>query len=379
MTNTPPDNHIDTSALTTADSGIVNTSNPVMPRSNVSKAKKQAVYQTVYSPDHCEQTEFLPGNNNTLYRTDDPLKQPALPRSAANGEINWLHFVGITNAELLKHLLMPYGIHELVIEDILSKHQRPKVDDYGHYIFIAARVYEYSNSKLQSDQIYLILSEDFVFTFQQNPLGLFSSIREQMANANYDLRHKNAAFLAYRCIDRLIDDYFITIDQYDKQVETIDKILFADTAKNSDILSKIHRLKRDAVRLRRTLEPLRDALAQLVHGDSSIFHGESHIYLRDAYDHTLQLIESLNASRDMVMSMMDIHLSFQSNRLNLQMRVLTVITIIFMPLTLLTGIYGMNFEYMPELHWHYGYFMVLFIMAVVIVSLLIFFYRRKWL
>ena len=150
--------------------------------------------------------------------------------------------------------------------------------------------------------------------------------------------------------------------------------------KTATFSAKSHRLKRDAVRLRRTLLPLRDVFYQLaVRGDFAIFEGESTVYLRDVYDHNMQLLESLDASRDMVLSMMDIYLSFQSNRMNQQMRVLTVITIIFMPLTVITGIYGMNFDNMPELHWHYGYFMVLGLMLCIIVGLLIFFSRRKWL
>ena len=190
--------------------------------------------------------------------------------------------------------------------------------------------------------------------------------------------NKNTAFLAYCLLDRIVDDYFIVLEEYNNRVEVIDKSLFKN--ENSDILSKIHRLKRDAVRLRRTLLPLRDVFYQLaVRGDFAIFKGESTVYLRDVYDHNMQLIESLDASRDMVLSMMDIYLSFQSNRMNQQMRVLTVITIIFMPLTVITGIYGMNFDNMPELHWHYGYFMVLGVMLCIIIGLLIFFSRRKWL
>lgn len=190
--------------------------------------------------------------------------------------------------------------------------------------------------------------------------------------------NKNTAFLAYCLLDRIVDDYFIVLESYNNRVEVIDKSLFKN--ENSDILSKIHRLKRDAVRLRRTLLPLRDVFYQLaVRGDFAIFKGESTVYLRDVYDHNMQLIESLDASRDMVLSMMDIYLSFQSNRMNQQMRVLTVITIIFMPLTVITGIYGMNFDNMPELHWHYGYFMVLGMMLCIIIGLLIFFSRRKWL
>lgn len=339
------------------------------PRSNVAGAPKTAIHQTLYKGDRFRQYDY-------------PLNKKKLPKiQAADGdEINWLHFVGLNHPDLLKHSLEPFGIHELVIEDILSRKQRPKIEDYGHYIFIATQVFHYnSNGKLNSDQVYLVIGKNFVLSFQQKPLGLFSHFRQIMGSNPHNVLNKNASFLAYCLLDRIVDDYFIVLDDYNNRVESIDKALFKDD-NGDDILSRIHRLKRDAVRLRRTLMPMRDVFYQLaVRGDFAIFEGESTVYLRDVYDHNMQLIESLDASRDMVVSMMDVYLSFQSNRMNQQMRVLTVITIIFMPLTVLTGIYGMNFEYMPELHWRYGYFGVLALMAVIIVGLLVFFYRRKWL
>ena len=167
------------------------------------------------------------------------------------------------------------------------------------------------------------------------------------------------------------------LDHYNTRVENLDKQLFA--ADNDELLVSIHKLKRDAMRLRRALLPQREVLHQLVRGDFPLFGKDAHVYLRDVYDHSQQLIESLDGARDMVVSMMDVHLSYQSNRLNQQMRVLTVITILFMPLTVITGIYGMNFDHMPELHWRYGYFMVLGLMATIIISLLTYFHRRRWL
>lgn len=338
-----------------------------MQRSNTDNAPRSAIHQTLYSTDTFVQHDYLAGKN---------LPDIIRPQE---GQINWLHFVGINDVALLKHALEPYGIHELVIEDILSRKQRPKIEDYGSYVFTAAQVYHYtSTGKLHSDQVYVIIGKDFVLSFQQKPLGLFSHLRRQMHENPHNILNKNTAFLAYCLLDRIVDDYFIVLESYNNRVEVIDKSLFKN--ENSDILSKIHRLKRDAVRLRRTLLPLRDVFYQLaVRGDFAIFKGESTVYLRDVYDHNMQLIESLDASRDMVLSMMDIYLSFQSNRMNQQMRVLTVITIIFMPLTVITGIYGMNFDNMPELHWHYGYFMVLGVMLCIIIGLLIFFSRRKWL
>ncbi|WP_416190341.1 magnesium/cobalt transporter CorA [Neisseria sp. CCUG17229] len=348
--------HIDTNVEQTA------------PRSNTSNAPRAAIHQTLYSANSFAQHDYL-------------AKGKKLPKitPAEAGQTNWLHFVGINNIELLKHALEPYGIHELVIEDILSRKQRPKIEDYGHYIFIAAQVYNYGATKLHSDQVYLVIGKDFVLSFQQKPLGLFSQFRQIMRHNPHHVLDKNAAFLAYYLLDRIVDDYFIVLEDYDNRVEAIDKALFKN--ENDDtLLSRIHRLKRDAVRLRRTLLPMRDVFYQLaVRGDYDIFEGESTVYLRDVYDHNLQLIETLEASRDMVVGMMDVYLSFQSNRLNQQMRVLTVITIMFMPLTVLTGIYGMNFDNMPELHWHYGYYAVLGLMATIITGLLIFFFRRKWL
>ncbi len=186
--------------------------------------------------------------------------------------------------------------------------------------------------------------------------------------------------MAYAFIDRLVDDYFLITDTYNEHVETIDRALFQSGGNNNnDLLIKIHRLKRDALRIRRTLTPIRDVLTMLLRGDFDVFNGESQIYLRDTYDHVLQLIESIDASRDSVLSMMDVYLSFQSNKLNQQIRVLTVVTLLFMPLTVITGIYGMNFENMPELKWHYGYYMVLGLMLLITAYSLYFFRKRNWL
>ena len=228
--------------------------------------------------------------------------------------LTWIHLIGITDNEQLHQLLQPFNIHELAMEDMLSRKQRPKIEDYGHYLSL---------------------------------------------------------------LDRIIDDYFVTVDEFDNRVEGVDKRLFSNSNKNLLIL--IHQLKRDASNLRRTLSPIRDIVGRIVHGEFSMFSQNTHVYLLDVYDHTQQLMETLDSARDTVMGMMDVHLSYQSNHLNEQMRMLTVITIIVMPLNVLTGIYGMNFDNMPELHWHYSYFVVLGLMATIIISLLIYFYRRRWL
>ena len=199
-----------------------------MQRSNTDNAPRSAIHQTLYSADTFVQYDYLAGKN-----------LPDITRPQ-EGQINWLHFVGINDVALLKHALEPYGIHELVIEDILSRKQRPKIEDYGSYVFTAAQVYHYTTTgKLHSDQVYVIIGKDFVLSFQQKPLGLFSHLRRQMHENPHNILNKNTAFLAYCLLDRIVDDYFIVLESYNNRVEAIDKSLFKN--ENSDILSKIHR------------------------------------------------------------------------------------------------------------------------------------------
>lgn len=292
--------------------------------------------------------------------------------------ITWLHLVGIEDRNQLAQLLKPFNIHQLVLEDLQSHEQRPKIEDYGRYLFLAARVFTYKKQKLQSNQVYLIISQNFIISFQFEPLGLFHIIQQYLQHNFLNIRHEKIDFFAYVFIDRIIDDYFVTIDEFDHQVDSLDKKLFTDDT-HQNLLLLIHRLKSDAMRLHRTLLPICDILRRLARGEFSLFSQNTHVYLLDVYDHGQQLMETLDGDRDTVTGMMDIHLSFQSNRLNKQMRMLTVITIIFMPLTVITGIYGMNFDYMPELHWHYSYYVVLTIMFFIVASLLLIFYRRHWL
>ncbi|WP_100113917.1 magnesium/cobalt transporter CorA [Snodgrassella alvi] len=289
----------------------------------------------------------------------------------------WIHLIGITDNEQLHQLLQTFNIHELAMEDILSRKQRPKIENYGHYLFVAARVFAYKKQKLQYNQIYIIIGQNYIITFQFEPLGLLQVIREYIQYNYSDIYHKGIDFLAYSLLDRIVDDYFVTVDEFDNRVEGLDKQLFSNSNKN--LLVSIHQLKRDAINLRRILSPIRDIVGRIVHNEFPLFSKDIHVYLLDVYDHTQQLMETLDSARDTVMGMMDVHLSYQSNHLNEQMRMLTVFTIIVMPLNVLTGIYGMNFDNMPELHWHYSYYIVLGLMSTIIISLLTYFYRRHWL
>lgn len=291
--------------------------------------------------------------------------------------LTWIHLIGITESEQLHQLLSKFNIHELVLEDMLNRKQRPKIEDYGHYLFLATRVYTYKKQKLQYNQVYLIFAKNFIITFQFEPLGLFHVIRKFIKRNLTEILQKGNDFLAYSLLDRIVDDYFVTVEEFNNRVEGLDKRLFSENNKN--LLIAIHQLKHDAMSLYRTLTSIRDIIGRIVHNEFELFRKNIHVYLMDVYDHAQQLMETLDSGRDTVMGMMDIHLSYQSNHLNEQMRMLTVFTIIVMPLNVLTGIYGMNFDNMPELHWHYSYYVVLVLMATIIISLLLYFYRRHWL
>lgn len=298
--------------------------------------------------------------------------QPQLP-------MLWLNVYGLTNPTLMQAIGQRFKLHPLVLEDILNSRQRPKLDDYGDYLFIATRVYRYQgdNQYLRPDQVYLVIGSNFVLSFQSQPLGVFSMLRERLVQGRGQLRQLGADYLAYSMLDAVIDDYFGVIDDFNTRVEQLDKLVLA--SRDRYVLARIQRLKQDAMRLRRSLVPLREVLNVLTRGEHAQFQPGTMLYLRDAFDHTLHLIESLESAREVISGMLELYMSAQSNRLNVQMRVLTVITIIFMPLTLIAGIYGMNFDNMPELHWHYGYYAIIGLMLLIAVVLGLLFWRRRWL
>ncbi|MDO5686148.1 MAG: magnesium/cobalt transporter CorA [Neisseria sp.] len=335
-------------------------------RGDTKKQSARHLNITVFSPDGVQIQEF-----------PYDIKQQTLLPPPTDNNVTWYHLVGINDADSLHRLLEPFAVHDLVLEDILNIKQRPKIEDYGTYLFIAATVFGNDGKGMHADQIYLILGKNFIISLQRKPLGLFTPMRKRLHEDFERVHAQGAAFLAYMLLDRMVDDYFVSLDHLTAKTEKLDQKLFAE--QGTDMLPRIHRLKRDAVRLRRTLLPLREGLSQIMRGDFPLIPPSVHIFLRDTYDHTLQLSESLDAIRDTVQSMMDVHLSFQSNALNKQMRVLTSITIIFMPLTLIAGIYGMNFDFMPELHWKYGYFIILGLMATLAGGMLWLFNRKRWL
>jgi magnesium transporter len=329
------------------------------------KTSKPVITLIEYNAGFFRQTRFTSREQGLAY----------VPRPDA---FLWLNVHGLQDTDLLRDIGQRFGLHPLVLEDILNTDQRPKLDDYRDYSYIVARVLEVGPGfKLASHQVSLVLGRQFVLTFQEKPTGTFNALRERLQAETSQIRRLGVDYLAYALLDSVVDSYFGVIEQCGEQIEALEENVIAQPQLMS--LARIHAMKSDMLVLRRALWPLREVLNQLQRDDADLFTPDTQLYLRDVYDHAVHLIESLEGLRDLIAGLLDIYVSAQSNRLNKEMRLLTVITTIFMPLTLISSIYGMNFKHMPELEWHWGYYAVLLAMLVIVGLMLGWFWRRGWL
>jgi magnesium transporter len=294
--------------------------------------------------------------------------------------VTWINIEGIHQIEILEKLGECYGLHPLIMEDILNTDQRPKMEDFGEYIYIVLKMLEYNDktSEIVTEQISLILGSNFVISFQEGIKGdVFNPVRERIRSAKGRIRKLGADYLAYSLLDTIVDNYFIILEKLGERIESLEEELVSSP--KPETLHTLHNLKREMLFLRKSVWPLREVLSNLERGEYSLFQKTTGIYLKDVYDHTIQVIDTIETFRDMLSGMLDIYLSSISNRLNSVMKVLTIIATIFMPLTFIAGLYGMNFKYMPELSWPWGYPLALFIMLVIGISMLFYFKKKKWL
>jgi len=291
----------------------------------------------------------------------------------------WLNVHGVHDAQLIADIGQAFGLHPLVLEDILNTDQRPKVDVYDDYLYIVTRSFfhDAKQNVLGSEQISLVLGEHFVLTFQERPTGSFEPVRERLRKGRSHIRESGSDYLAYALLDVIVDHYFIVLEQIGDDSETLEDILLRKPT--TPTLHKIHRLKRESMELRRSVWPFREVLNSLVRNEHRFFADNTLLYLRDVYDHTVHFIESLEAIRDLLGGMLDIYLSSLSNRVNMELRALTVVAMLFMPATLIASIFGMNFESMPWIHHPNGFWWAVSIMAGVALSMGLLFWHRQWL
>ena len=301
----------------------------------------------------------------------------------ANASVNagkklWLNIHGVHDVDLIKQIGAIFKLHPLVIEDILNTEQRPKVDEFDDYIFLETRNFYYDKETMSasSEQISLVLGHNFLLTFQERSTGAFEPIRERLRASRAHIRELGVDYLAYCVLDSVVDRYFNVLEDVGEDSEALENLLL--TKPSNDELHSIHQLKHVSIELRRAVWPLREVLNSLIRNEKAFFNAATMPYLRDVYDHTVNFIESLESIRDSLSSMMDIYMASVSQRVNLELRALTVVTMLFMPATLITGIFGMNFDYMPWLKHKNGFYWALGPMFSIATLMLLIFWRRQW-
>ena len=300
----------------------------------------------------------------------------ACVRTADPSTVTWVSLVGIHDIETLQQFGECFGLHPLVLEDILNTGQRPKLEDYGRYLFVVLKALAPGDDG-SAEQVSLILGPSYVLSFEEGESDLFAPLRERLREGKGRSRKGGADYLAYCLMDTIVDNYFAVVEKLGDKLERLDEQAVASPGPATS--RAIHDLKRELLLVRKAVWPLRELIGGLQRADSSLVRGETLTYLRDVYDHTIEIVDTIETYRDMTAGLLDIHLSSISNRMNEIMKVLTIIATIFIPLTFFAGLYGMNFRYMPELGWRWGYPMALLVMVATAGIMLAYFRKRKWL
>ena len=293
----------------------------------------------------------------------------------------WLDITGLGDAAVIRDIGKKFGLHTLALEDVLNVHQRPKIDEYDDHLFIVCRM-PHHEKRLETEQVSVFLGKGFVITMQERPGDCFDAVRNRLRSRRGRIRDSGPDYLTYTLLDAVTDAFFPILESVGEAVTTMEEEIMADPHPND--VRRIHGLKRDLLTIRRAVWPQREMLSTLIRDESPLIMEQTKLYLRDCFDHTFQLIDLIETYRELVSDLTDIFLSSQSTRMNEVMKVLTVIATIFMPLTLISSIYGMNFDSkaswlnMPELHWEYGYPATLAVMALIAIGMILYFRKQRW-
>jgi len=295
----------------------------------------------------------------------------------AGGGITWINVDGVHEPAVIDRIGEIAGLHSLTREDIVTTIQRPKVDDFGEYVYIVVRMIRMADGEIRSEQVSIVLMPHMVISFQEREGDVFDSIRERIRAGKGRIRKGGSGYLAYALMDAVVDGYYGVFEEIGEEIEVLEEAVVSQP--DPAVLHRVYRLKRELIAIRKTIWPLREVVSTLERGDSDLLGDDLGIYLRDVYDHTIQMVDTVETYRDSLTGMVDIYLSSISNRMNEVMKVLTIIATIFIPLTFIAGVYGMNFAMMPELAHPMGYPLALTAMALIAAGEVIYFWKRGWL
>lgn len=292
---------------------------------------------------------------------------------------SWINIDGVHDIKILETIGKHFDIHPLTLEDILNTNQRPKVDEYPDYLYIVLRMFflDEKDKSLKNEQVSLVLTKNYVITFLEDAGDVFDPVRERLRKSATKMRDYGTDYLAYALIDSIVDSYFHILEKLGEEVESLEDSIVLNPSKND--IQTIHLLRREMILLRRAIWPLREAISSLQRNEIDFIEDKTRVYLRDLYDHIIQVIDTIESYRDMIVGMLDTYLSSANNKLNEVMKVLTVISTLFIPLTFLAGVYGMNFKYFPELgyDWMYPWGFWAFTLLLII-GMFIYFKHKKW-
>ena len=296
----------------------------------------------------------------------------------AQPSLTWINIHGIYDSNSVQTIGTHFGLHPLMLEDIMSKEQRSKLDDYKDNIYLIIRMLKYNTEKeqIQDEQVSIVLGKTYVISFVGLDADIFEPVRNRLRNKDSRIRSQGVDYLAYSLIDLIVDHYFEILEKVDQQLEDLQEQLIKRPSTNT--LVTIQNTKRKISHLRKAIWPIREVISHFRRLESPLVQESTKIYIQDVYDHTIQTIDTIEGFRDIVSGMFDIYLSNINLRMNEIMKVLTIVATIFVPLTFVASLYGMNFDYIPGLHSRWGYYICLLVMAVMAMGMLVFFRRKKW-
>ncbi len=299
--------------------------------------------------------------------------------SKTNNLVSWINVDGLHDTETIAELGNHFDLHPLLLEDVLNTRQRPKIEEYDDYIFLTLKMLSINEEEdtVNSEQVSFVLGKNWVISFQEQEGDIFEGVRVRLRESKGNIRKKGADYLLYRLIDSVVDNYFSVTEHINESTEILEEQVLESDSR--ELMQEIQHLKKQLINLRKAVNPLREAILSMQKNEIELIEESTTRYLRDVYEDIIQVYESIDTQRDILNSIMDLYLSGISNRMNQVMQVLTIIATIFIPLTFIVGVYGMNFENIPELQYKYGYQVVWFVMILVIIAMIIYFRKKKWL
>lgn len=294
-------------------------------------------------------------------------------------DVTWVNFHGVHEVDKIEKLGHIYNFHNLLLEDLLNNEERPKLENFEDYIFFTLKVLRYNDeaNSIESEHISFILGSNYVISLQERKGDIFDPIRQRIRSGKGICRKRKADYLIYLLMDIVVDNYFVILDYIDDKIERLEDEIINDPQK--DTLQKIQDIKKELIMFRKAINPLQEAVGKLEKHTSKLIEKQTLKYFKDVHDHLLQIKDGIESNRDLIAGLMDIYLSRQSNQMNEVMKVLTIIATIFIPLTFVAGVYGMNFQYMPELDKKWAYPVVLGLMFMIFSGMIIYFRKKKWL